>query len=289
MRSLAKILLPVDFSERSLGAARYAKTLATHFDSELMLIHVLTPPHYEFGALEIGGSMLSELYVNRSAQVERELASFLVEELAGLNVRRVVVEGDPAREIVDYAHAEQAGLIVMPTHGYGPFRQFILGSITAKVLHDADCPVWTGVHLEEAPPVEEMSFGHVLCALDLGPQSCQALEWAAGLQAHFGSRLTVLHVTMGMQHPNEAPDPEWHADMVNAAREELKRLQEQRGVKADLLIETGDPAKTVCEVAKEQQADLLVIGRGSAGGVFGRLRTNAYAIIRQSPCPVASV
>ena len=46
MKSLAKILLPVDFSERSLGAARYAKTLADRFHSELTLLHVLTPPHY---------------------------------------------------------------------------------------------------------------------------------------------------------------------------------------------------------------------------------------------------
>jgi len=75
MKSLSKILLPVDFSERSLGAARYAKTLADRFHSELTLLHVLTPPHYEFGALEIGGSMLTELYTNRAAQVEKELES----------------------------------------------------------------------------------------------------------------------------------------------------------------------------------------------------------------------
>ena len=148
MKSLTKILLPVDFSERSLGAARYAKTLADHFHSELTLLHVLTPPHYEFGALEIGGSMLTELYTNRAAQVEKELETFLAGELEGTEAKRVVVEGDPARQIVEYAHEEGVGLIVMPTHGYGPFRQFILGSITAKVLHDADCPVWTGVHLE---------------------------------------------------------------------------------------------------------------------------------------------
>jgi nucleotide-binding universal stress UspA family protein len=289
MRSLAKIVLPVDFSERSLGAARYAKSLARHFDSELTLLHVLTPPHYEFGALEIGGSMLSELYVNRSAQVEKELESFLAEDLAGLNLRRVVLEGDPAREIVEFAHSEGAGLIVMPTHGYGPFRQFILGSITAKVLHDADCPVWTGVHLEDAPPVENLSFGHILCALDLGVQSCQTLEWAAFMREQFGSKLTVLHVTTGIEHPKEAPDPGWQTDMVKAAREELTRLQKERDTEADLLIEPGDPAKVVCQVAKEKNADLVVIGRGSAAGVFGRLRTNAYAIIRQSPCPVVSV
>ena len=138
MKSLAKILLPVDFSERSLGAARYAKTLADHFHSELTLLHVLAPPHYEFGALEMGGSMLTELYANRGTQVEKELETFLAGELQGVQAKRVVLDGDPARQIVDYAHEENVGLIVMPTHGYGPFRQFILGSITAKVLHEAD-------------------------------------------------------------------------------------------------------------------------------------------------------
>src|SRR5579862_9717014 len=128
MKPLAKILLPVDFSERSLGAARYAKTLVDHFHSELILLHVLTPPHYEFGALEIGGSMLTELYTNRGTQVDKELETSFGGELEGLRPERVVLEGDPARQIVDYAEEHQAGLIVMPTHGYGPFRQFILGS-----------------------------------------------------------------------------------------------------------------------------------------------------------------
>ena len=52
-------------------------------------------------------------------------------------------------KIVELAHeSPDQTVILMPTHGYGPFRRFILGSNTAKVLHDADCPVWTGVHLE---------------------------------------------------------------------------------------------------------------------------------------------
>lgn len=288
MKSLAKILLPVDFSERSLGAARYARMLADHFHSELTLLHVLTPPHYEFGALEIGGSMLTELYSNRGAQVEKELETFLAGELRGVEAKRVVLDGDPARQIVDYAHAENAGLIVMPTHGYGPFRQFILGSITAKVLHDADCPVWTGVHLEEAPPAESVPFRNIVCAIDLGPQSCKALEWASGMQKEFGARLTVIHA---MACPPDAAqgDGRWRRDMEQAARDDMARLQQRFGTQADLVIEAGDPPKVVCEMATRQKAELLVIGRGSAAGVFGRLRTNAYAIIRQSPCPVVSV
>jgi len=288
MKSLAKILLPVDFSERSLGAARYARTLAAHFHSELTLLHVLTPPHYEFGALEIGGSMLTELYANRSAQVEKELETFLAAELRDVDAKRVVLEGDPARQIVDYAHEENVGLIVMPTHGYGPFRQFILGSITAKVLHDADCPVWTGVHLEEAPPVQPIPFRNIVCAIDLGPQSCKALEWATAMQKEFDARLTVVHA-MPASSDSEQDGGRWRQEMELAARDDLKRLHQRFGTEAELVIEAGDPPHVVCRMAADRHAELLVIGRGSAAGVFGRLRTNAYAIIRQSPCPVVSV
>jgi nucleotide-binding universal stress UspA family protein len=288
MKSLAKILLPVDFSERSLGAARYAKILADHFHSQLTLLHVLTPPHYEFGALEIGGSTLTALYANRGEQVEKELETFLAGELEDVDSKRVVLEGDPARQIVEYAQDENIGLIVMPTHGYGPFRQFILGSITAKVLHDADCPVWTGVHLEEAPVEEPIAFHKIVCAIDLGPQSCKALEWAIGLQKEFGAKLTMIHVTACSEVTDEG-NLHWRREMEQAARADLARLLARHDTDAELVIQPGDPPKAVCELAERQTADLVVIGRGSAGGVFGRLRTNAYAIIRQSPCPVVSV
>ena len=65
MQSLSRILLPVDFSERSVGAAHYAGSLACHFGCELVLVHVLVPPQYEFGAVDIAGSMLAELCRDR--------------------------------------------------------------------------------------------------------------------------------------------------------------------------------------------------------------------------------
>lgn len=289
MRSLSKILLPVDFSERSIGAARYGRMLACRFGAELTLLHVLTPPHYEFGALEIGGSMLTELYTTRSAQVQKELDAFLEPELRGLKVRRVVAEGDPAKRIVEFAHTEETGVIVMPTHGYGGFRRFILGSITAKVLHDADCPVWTGVHMEEAPAVDAAAMKHILCAIDLGPQSGKTLEWAAMLQKEFGGALTVLHAPTCAADSVAHPDPARRAEMESRIRQDIAALQQKAGSNAEVRVEPGDPPKVVCGAAQRLGAGLLVIGRGSAGGVFGRLRTNAYAIIRQSPCPVVSV
>ena len=181
MPFLAKILLPVDFSERSMGAVRYAKPLACQFQAELILLHVLAPPEHAFGTPDMGGSMLAELYKDRARRLAEEMDGFLASELAELNVRRVVLEGDPAGKIVEFATGEHADLIVMPTHGFGQFRRFILGSNTAKVLHDADCPVWTGVHLEEAPRTAA-AFRGILCAVDLGPQSSKTLFWAARME-----------------------------------------------------------------------------------------------------------
>jgi nucleotide-binding universal stress UspA family protein len=227
--------------------------------------------------VDIAGSMLAELCRDRVQQANIDLAEFESARLAGINVRRVVLEGDPSGSIVDFAHKEHCDLIVMPTRGYGPFRRFILGSNTAKVLHDADCPVWTGVHLEDTPAALSIPIRSVLCAVDLGPQSCKALTWAAGLARGFGARLTLLHAMP------------CGPDIQHAAGEELRMLQGEAGAEADVVQETGEPAQVICDAATRVRADVLVIGRGSAAGVFGRLRTNAYSIIRQSPCPVVSV
>jgi len=289
MPSLSKILLPVDFSERSVGAARHASLLARHFHSELTLLHALTPLHDEFGAIETAGTMLVDVYRARASQAARELDAFMAEQLAGLNVRRVVLHGDPAEKIVQFAHDEHTSLIAMATHGYGPFRRFILGSNTAKVLHDADCPVWTGVHLEDTGAPAPGSIRSILCALDLGPQSSKTLAWADWLRREFDARLTVIHASA--PGPDIADESErlWRARVHEGAEAELQLIQRDTGAQAEIYLESGEPARVICSQALRVQADVLVIGRGSAAGVFGRLRTNAYAIIRQSPCPVVSV
>ncbi|MEO8593257.1 MAG: universal stress protein [Candidatus Solibacter sp.] len=288
MNSLAKILLPVDFSERSALAVHYARELALRFQSELILTHVLAPLHSEFRAVQAAGSMLLDVYRTRTASAEQELAGFETDALEGLRVRRIVLHGDPATKIVELAHEEKVDLITMPTHGYGPFRRFILGSNTAKVLHDADCPVWTGVHIEELRTVA-VPFQKILCAVDLGPQSARALAWASWLQKAFQGQLTLIHAIAAHAEVGDEPDLSWLSGIREIAEEELLRLQREVGAEADVLLEAGEPARVICSAAARVGAGTVVIGRGSAAGNFGRLRTNSYAIVRQSPCPVVSV
>lgn len=290
MPLLKKILLPVDFSDRCLGAARYARALAAHYGAEIIMLHAVEPIRYEFSALEFGGTVMTDLAANRMAQARQRLENFLEEELAGARLRRVLVEGDAAQKVVETAQEEEVGLITMPTHGYGRFRRFILGSVTAKVLHDAQCPVWTGVHLEEAPEAATIVLRTIVCAVDLGAQSAEPLAWASELARDFQARLVLVHASPRLElRPGELGARDLNAEVARSARRRLEELREQGGAAAELVVECGDTPRVVCGAAKERQADLLVIGRGSAAGIFGRLRTNAYAIIRESPCPVVSV
>lgn len=288
---LERILLPVDFSDRSYGAARYVEALADRQNSEISVVHVSTPLNYELSALDVGGTVLTDLNADRSADLKEQLDSFAADELRPFQVRRFLLEGDPAKRLVEFADAHQTNLIVMPTHGYGLFRRFLLGSVTAKVLHDAHCPVFTGVHLEEAGTPEQIHFKKIMVAVDLcAAQALKAISWGAQMAELAGAEMVIAHAYPSLEgRSGEYFDSNWRSYFTQTANDEIMKMQQKLGTNCELIMESGDPPHVVCNLAAAHSADLLVIGRGSAAGVFGRLRANAYAIIRQSPCPVVSV
>jgi nucleotide-binding universal stress UspA family protein len=283
MFALKRILLPVDFSDKSAGVAPYAKALASRFSSEVTLLHV-TPAVELIGTPEVG--VVSVIDLNeRLAALKAALEGFLSAELKGLPVRRIVRDGDPAHQIVNYAHNEHVDLVMTATHGFGRFRQFLLGSVVAKVLHDADCPVWTAVHLERAPEIESSSFTRIACAVNLGPHSQTVLSWASAVASHLGARLSVIHILPGH---GAGRDESSETHQTEQTRAEIRELLPGDGA-VDVSVTSGDIPKQIREIVLRDAADLLVIGRGAGKGMVGRLRSHAYAIIRDSPCPVVSV
>jgi len=291
MAMLSRILVPVVFSARCQDATRYAAALACRFHCELDLLHVFVQPWAAFSAAEGYATPPPFDLESTLAQVHAELDEFMGDEVRGLTVRREVGEGDPARAIAEFACKEKCDLIVMPTHGYGPFRRFLLGSVTAKVLHDVHCPVLTGPHLEHPPAMESPRFGKILCAVDLRPESRQVVAWASQFAEEFGSDLALVHAV-----PDSATrmdgitfEPAWNADLMARAREQVTILRDEMKVKAEVLIEAGEVPAAVRAAAESTGADLLVVGRGRPHGVLGRLRTHTYGIVRESPCPVLAV
>jgi nucleotide-binding universal stress UspA family protein len=285
--SLAKILIPIDFSERCLGATRFAIALAERFNSEIVLLHVLLP-HDDAHNPDFDGANLRDLIEARRAKAKKRLEDFLSAALHHLRVKRMLLEGDPAVRIVEWAAREQPDLIMMPTHGYGPFRRLLLGSVTAKVLHDTDRLVWTGVHLAQGPPAEWGNLAHIACAIDLGSSSERVLEWASKLAKEFKSSLFLIHVVPRLDSPGEGHySDEYHQKVAGEANRSIAQLQARLGTHADIALEAGEVPQTVCSTAGRVHADLLVIGRGSTSAP--RLLPHAYNIIRESPCPVVSV
>jgi nucleotide-binding universal stress UspA family protein len=271
---------------------QYAEALSCHFHCEIVLLHVVIPPLANFSSFEaMAYTSADDLAREIAGQRTDDLEAFPCATPPDAAVRRVVLEGDPTQTIVEFAASEKCDLIVMPTHGYGPFRRFLLGSVTAKVLHDAICPVWTGPHMERAPDYSSVHFHNIICAIDLGPHSRTVLGWAAGFAREFGARLSIVHAI-----PSSATrlggfyfDPDWRTQLTRTAVEHIGFLRREMQIEASVAIEAGEPPLVVTTAAEATSADLLVIGRGSTPRAHGHLPTNAYAMVRQSRCPVVTI
>lgn len=285
------ILFPVDFSQRSQAAARSVTAYARQFHSQVTLLHLVETPDFLFGMPEYSVVSFSQIRDEQMSERRKRLEIWLEPEFEGISVRRVIAEGDPGREIVRYAHENEVTLIMMPSHGFGPFRRFMIGSTTAKVLHDAHVPVWTDAHAEaSAEHVNNPPLRKVVCAIDLGPQSEAALNLATGIVQRTSGEVVVVHAIPTIEaRPASYFDTDFAAHLSAEARLRIEELQDKTGTNCKVCIQGGDPAEVVGRAAASHMADLVVIARGAILGGLGRLRTHAYSIINKSPAPVLSV
>ena len=128
----------------------------------------------------------------------------------------------------------------------------------------------------------------MLAAIAATPAGVRAWARFAG---DFGAELSIVHAIPPSTTRLEGVyfDPAWRADMVAGVRREIGALQDDLHVKAEVVVEVGDVPAAVSAAAESMGADLVVVGRRHAHGVLGRLRTNTYGIVRESPCPVVAV
>jgi nucleotide-binding universal stress UspA family protein len=288
MLSIKKILLPVDFPNTSLEVVHQAATFARRFHAEIVMLHVVTAQSHAAGVPEDGPEFAGwDVLAEITKRAQENSDKSLDPALDGLAIRSALVKGDPARAIVQMALEEKADLIMMPSHGF-TFNRFLLGSVTAKVLDRCECPVWTSAHAEGSP-AQEFAIRNVLCAVDLGPRSDTVAWWAAQMAAELGARLTLAHVTPGVElwgPGGTYVSARWKEALVSDASRQLAELQQELDIKADVFIGSGNAAKVLKEAARQTQADLLVTVCYPYGG---NLRIHGYATICAVPTPVLSV
>jgi nucleotide-binding universal stress UspA family protein len=286
--NIRKVLCPVDLSEASGPAARYAGALAAHFSGALTLLHVAPAVDFDYAMAGPTARRLIEFTEHRNRTLTHTLDLFANEN--GLpDTPRTLVEGEAAEEIIRFARRETFDLIVMPTHGAGAIRRWLLvGSVATKVLQQSPCPVIVGTDFSDRDG--PLRISRILCAVDLTPQTSRVLCAAAGLATELGATLTIAHAIPSLgDAAGDFGDTSWRRTLRTRLGERIAALQQETRAAGEVLIETGDPHNVVPAAARGMGADLVVVGSGAANGVVGRLRAHAYEIIRHSPCPVLTV
>lgn len=271
-----------------MAVIQQAVTLAERFHSQIVLLHVETPETHVAGVpAEDDGLAKPNLVAEVLQGVKPEIDPSLRPKLETLVVRGVLVKGDPAQAILQAAQAESADLIMMSSHS-DTFDEFLLGSVTAKVLRWRECPLWTGAHTERAS-AGQFSMRNILCAVDLGPRSQEVASWAEQFAIEFGAQLTLSHVTesMAILAPGGTwTNPQYQQPLVDDALQRLTELQKNLSIKTNLLVGIGDVPKALSQMAKTTNADLLVL---ECYPYSGNLRVHGYAIICAVSIPVLSV
>lgn len=140
-----KILLPVDGSDSSLEAVRFAIQLVRNGLQATFVLANVQEPTYLYEMVLAPDADVLERVSGAAGSHSLEAAQALLQS-AGLTFEREVASGDPGHVLVDVIERYQCDAVVMGARGMGALRQALLGSVSQSVLHDSPVPV-TIVHL----------------------------------------------------------------------------------------------------------------------------------------------
>ena len=138
---LKRILVPIDFSDSSLKALRYAVPFAEKFGATIYLVHVLEPPFLASNIENLGLAIPQRELAQSTREKLLSLAAQEIEELVPVSAE--VRTGRAFDQIAAVAKELDVDLIIIATHGYTGLKHILLGSTAERVVRHAPCPVLT--------------------------------------------------------------------------------------------------------------------------------------------------
>jgi nucleotide-binding universal stress UspA family protein len=297
MTALRSILCPVDFSDQSRSALRWAGALGRRHRSHLTVLSAIDPLLAEAARMRLGMDLAR-------SDIDPALREFVEgtwpdEASRPANVKYDIRIGNAPDVILAAAASVAPDLIVMGTHGLGGFRKWLIGSTTERVLRRTRTPL-----LAVPPSAPEPAFageaaavpqlGAIVAATDFSETSLRALRWAADLAQEFGSPLFALHIVEPL-----VVAPQWQAYVEQAdetriadARARLQSATAQLGaaVRREALVVSGLAADSIASAAEERHAGLIVMGLASSPAPFGSQPGSiAYRVLTLAKTPVLVV
>jgi nucleotide-binding universal stress UspA family protein len=281
--SFNNILFPTDFSNASVAALPYAQAFAKIYGSKIFVIHAVTPHPPVFLPLEpIPLEMDGEWY-----DAEARLKQFLADErLAGIRCEGTTRRSELWYALDDAIRTNSVELIILGSHGKHGLKKLVLGSDAEQIFRHARCPVLT-IGPKIAPRETIDGFHNIIFATDFSAGSLNALQYALSLAEENQANLTLLHVIplVPLQHQNSV------AAGAKAQLEELVPSEAKDWCKPECVVRFEFPAEGILTVAKERNADLIVMGvHKKAAFASAHLPwAVAYEVVCESPCPVLTV
>jgi nucleotide-binding universal stress UspA family protein len=286
------LLVPLDGSELAARIVPHVRSLAANLSARVLVLHVVTPSEQkQFFAhnpeVQQRVATIAEGVADKDPAYQERLHLLLHEYVAqslepamqalksdGLDVELEVLIGAPAEHIVETAKRREVSLIAMATHGYSGIRRWALGSITDKVVHATDTPVFVLRGDSQRAP----TIGRVLVPLDGSDFAEQALPVALELATHARADIHVLRATLplydqpalvraGLSNDLFA---ESQAQVRSQAREALAATAaqvRQQDLHATYNLVEGHPAEAIIDEAKRQQSDVIVMATHGYSGI----------------------
>lgn len=140
---IKKVLVPIDFSDYSKSALKYAVSFCKHFNADIILIYVIEPVIYppDFSMGQIAIPSVNTEWDERAKEELDKLAKSDITK--GAHVKTIIKTGKPFIEIIETAAELDVDLIIIATHGHSGVEHILFGSTAEKVVRKAPCPVLT--------------------------------------------------------------------------------------------------------------------------------------------------
>jgi nucleotide-binding universal stress UspA family protein len=283
--SVKNILLASDFSSASDKAAAYAKALALNFRSTVEIAHVFDPSVVTSYMEAILGLPVKERRHISSEGLERLQHEFAE---AGIEAHTSLPEGHkPHAALLQLARERDTDLIVAGTHSRWGLERLVVGSTAEELIRNAFCPVLTvGPHAAD-PPAGALVFRNIVYATDFSVEASKAAVYALSFAQDAGAHLFYCYVAKDQETPAErnAQDAAFRAALSKMIPE-----SSYEWCTPETVIEHGEAAHAILELAERVHADLIVLGARNASFWLTHIEHGLTPdLLAEATCPVMTI
>ena len=284
--SIKKILFATDFSATSRKAACYAKALALHFSAFVEIAHVVSPT---------GSSLVPAGADGLSSKLSRHVCEQYLENLradfclSGIAVRTVIPERyRPFAGVLKLAKDEKFDLIVAGTGSKSATERLVLGSTAEQLIRNAQCAILTvgpkAMLSFDAP----IAFKSIVCAADLSAEAIKVARYALSFAEDNSAHLYFCHVLDSKV--DKSPKGQLLDVALRSAIEKIVPEYCSEHCHLEFVVEHGNAAKVILELAVRVRADLIVLGVHSALFWLTNLDHGVTPnLVVEAICPVLTV